>query len=447
MRKPMTVLAVLLCAATAAHSAPARSAPSLSSDSPLPWIVDDFPAALAQARREGRTLVVEAWAPWCHSCRSMRAYVYTDSSLRRHAGQFVYLDLDTEKARNADFRRQYRIEAVPTLFFIDPANGSVRMRWLGGLTVPQLHALLDDVASGGDTPPALLRRVAQADSLFGMGRNAEAAAAYAGVLAAAPEGWRGYPRAVESILYAYSVTGQNEAGARLALEALPRVGHSPSGLNVASAGLDCAVNAPDSLAEKSAWVSKLEAEVLARVRDHSFETAPDDRSGAYIALLGARDAAGDSAGTRRVNEEWAGFLEGAAAAAKTPEQRAVYDSHRLSAYLELGQPERAIPMLEQSQRDFPEDYNPPARLATAYKAMRDWDRALAASDRAMRLAYGPRKLLIYQTRADILEGRRDAAGARQVMTEAVAFAEALPEGQRSERTIQSLRHRLETMKP
>jgi tetratricopeptide (TPR) repeat protein len=215
---------------------------------------------------------------------------------------------------------------------------------------------------------------------------------------------------------------------------------------VASVGLDCAVSAPDSLAQKSEWVATLEAEVLARVRDRSFETAADDRSGAYIALLGAREAAEDSVGMRRVNEEWAGFLESAAAAARTPEQRAVFDSHRLSAYLELGQPERAIPMLEQSERDFPEDYNPPARLATAYKAMRDWDRALAASDRAMRLAYGPRKLLIYQTRADIFEGRRDAAGARRVLTEAVAFAEALPQGQRSDRTLEILRHRLETLK-
>ena len=158
-----------------------------------------------------------------------------------------------------------------------------------------------------------------------------------------------------------------------------------------------------------------------------------------------RESAKDSVGRRAIAKEWATFLEGEAAAAKTPEQRAVFDPHRLSAYLELGEPERAVAMLQQSERDFPADYNPPQRLATAYKAMKHWDEALAASDRAMAKGYGPRKLLLYQTRADIFTGRDDRAGARAVLTEAVAFAEALPAGQRSENAIQSLRRKLSAL--
>ena len=45
-------------------------------------------------------------------------------------------------------------------------------------------------------------------------------------------------------------------------------------------------------------------------------------------------------------------------------------------------------LFEQSQRDFPDDYNPPARLALAYRALKRWDEALAASDVAMSKAYG-----------------------------------------------------------
>ena len=67
-------------------------------------------------------------------------------------------------------------------------------------------------------------------------------------------------------------------------------------------------------------------------------------------------------------------------------------------------------MLEASEKDLPEDYNPPARLANAYKAMKKWDEALAASDRAMAKVYGPRKLGVYSTRVDILSGKGDAAG-------------------------------------
>ena len=123
----------------------------------------------------------------------------------------------------------------------------------------------------------------------------------------------------------------------------------------------------------------------------------------------------------------------------------VFDSHRLAAYMELGEPARAVPMLQQSEKDFPDDYNPPARLAVAYLEMGRWDEAVAASDRALARAYGPRKLRLYQNRADIFVGKGDPAGARKTLEEAIAFAEALPPGQRSEGAIASLKKKLATI--
>jgi tetratricopeptide (TPR) repeat protein len=120
----------------------------------------------------------------------------------------------------------------------------------------------------------------------------------------------------------------------------------------------------------------------------------------------------------------------------------VFDSHRLSAYLELGQPERAIPMLQQSERDHPGDYNPSARMATAYLAMKRYDDALAASDRAMVKAYGPRKLLLYSTRSEIFAGKGDVSGARRTLEGAIAYLETLPEEQRTEARFASLRRKL-----
>src|SRR5262249_24400082 len=125
------------------------------------------------------------------------------------------------------------------------------------------------------------------------------------------------------------------------------------------------------------------------------------------------------------------------------EARAVFDSHRLAAYVELGEAQRAIPMLEQSERDFPEDYNPPARLAVAYRAMKRWDEGLAASDRAMEKAYGPRKIGMFQVRADLYAGKGDAAAARRTLEEGVAYAESLPAPQQNARTIAALKKKLE----
>ena len=173
------------------------------------------------------------------------------------------------------------------------------------------------------------------------------------------------------------------------------------------------------------------------------DIAADDVSAVYEVLANERAWAKDEAGRRKILQERAGFLEAAAARAKTPDARAVFDSHRLGVYLELNEPGRAIPMLQASERDLPGDYNPPARLAAAYRAMKNYDEALAASDRALAKAYGPRKLGILQTRADIYKEKGDTAGSHRTLEEAVRLAESLPEGQRSEKTIASLRKKLE----
>ena len=77
--------------------------------------------------------------------------------------------------------------------------------------------------------------------------------------------------------------------------------------------------------------------------------------------------------------------------------------------------------------------------------LKQWDEPLAASDRAMARAYGPRKLRIYSTRTDIYVGKGDSASAKRTLEEAIAFAEALPEGQRSDASIKSLRQKLEKL--
>jgi len=94
----------------------------------------------------------------------MRAYVFTDTTLARHAGQFVWLEIDNEKPANAVFRKRDPTPGLPTFFVLDAVHETVLIRWLGGLTVGQLHALLDDAHDHRGTPPALLASVAHSDS-------------------------------------------------------------------------------------------------------------------------------------------------------------------------------------------------------------------------------------------------------------------------------------------
>jgi len=375
----------------------------------------------------------------------MRAFVLTDASIERRAGQFVWLAMDTEKAENAAFKRKFPVEALPTFLVLDPKTETPALRWVGSATVPQLHKLLDDGrAAVRGTGRGVEQILARADRFYGEGKYPDAVRGYREALAAAPKGWPRYGRTVESLLYALDRTDEQGPCARLAREAYPRLVGTPSGANVAASGLSCALGLKKEDPARASLVAAMREDTLQALKNAAAGLPADDISAIYQTLADERENAGDEAGKTRYLEEDARFLDREAARATTPEQRAVFDSHRLGLALALGRPEQAIPMLEQSERDFPDDYNPPARLATAYKAMKRWDDALAASDRALAKAYGPRKLLILQTRADILAGKGDTEGARATLAEALRMAESLPEGQRSERTIAALRKKLET---
>lgn len=368
--------------------------------------------------------------------------MFTDPALSRHAGRFVWLAIDGEQAVNAPLRGKLNIAAYPTFFVLDPVTERVALRWVGSFGVDQMPHILDageTAVRGGGRP--LDQSLVRADSLYAAGAYAAATDAYAAVLAGAPAGWAQRRRTIESLLFAQSQAGRDADCATLAAAELAALGHGAAAAPVAAAGLDCALGLGASDPSRAGRIAGFESTLATLVADESLPIAADDRSGCYIALLSARQDAGDSTAARRVAEAWSSFLDRSAAAAGSPAERVVFDSHRLSAYVELGTPERAIPMLEQSQRDFPDDYNPTARLAIAYNAMKRWDEAIAASDRALAACQGPRRLTLYRTRADIHAGMGDDAGAKRTLDEAIAYARALPPGQRSDATIASLEKR------
>jgi tetratricopeptide (TPR) repeat protein len=375
----------------------------------------------------------------------MRAFVFTDPALSSLAGRFVWLAVNTEVDTNATTVQRLALDAWPSFYVLDPADERVVLRWVGSMTVEQVVGFLDDarVALRGGTPPSQSDRLlAGADRLYAEGENARAAAAYREALDVAPADWPAYGRAVEALLFAYAVTDADESCVELAREALPRLRHTAHAISVSASGLDCTLGLPAS-PSRDATRADWETAVREALADPGVDASADDRSGAWQTLVRAREDAGDAAGARAAAETWAAFLEAQAAAAATPEQRAVFDSHRLSAYLELGEPERAIPMLEASERALPGDYNPPARLALAWKAMGRWDEALAASDRALDLAYGPRRVGLLLNRADILVAKGAPEASVKVLREALAAVEALPEGERTERLKKRVEDRLE----
>jgi tetratricopeptide (TPR) repeat protein len=373
----------------------------------------------------------------------MQAFVFTDKRLERYAGQFVWLQVDIENSRNAAFLSKYPIPAIPTLMVIDPKKESVALRYMSGATVPQLEKLLADGrrAVNPEAKSEADTLLTTADKYASQGLNGEAIKSYEMALAKAPKNWGRYGRASESYITALAMHRDNDRCVTFARDAYPQLRGTMSGANVAATGLGCAAEIP-AKADTIEYFEKATREAMA---DPKIPLSGDDRSGMYQALIAARSVLKDEAGERKMTEEWSAFLDAEAAKAKTPEERAVYDPHRLGAYMELGTPEKAVPMLQQSEKDFPNDYNPPSRLSIAFKALKKYDEALAATDRALAHVYGPRKISVLRNRADIYLAKGDKESARRTLQEAIDYANGLPQGQRNENTIASLKKKMGTI--
>jgi len=372
----------------------------------------------------------------------VRAQVLNDPALAKHAGRFAWLSINSEDARNAAFIEKVPLDGFPTFLVIDAATEQVALRWYGSLTGTQFERLLDDgeraVAAGGGEPAEMA--LARADRLQAERKAALASKQYEEAIRLAPSGWARRGRAVESLIFALRKAGELEACAATAQKESPGLERGPSFANAATTGLSCALDAPKEAPWRAGSLAVLEPLVKESL---TLDTVlADDRSSAYEMLRDARQQGGDEAGAREMAAAWLGFLETESGKAPDLETRAAFDSHRVAAALALGDPARAVPALLASERDLPDDYNPPARLAVLYRELGRYDEAIAAADRALARAYGPRKLRIYDTKSQIYVKMGDAASARRTLEEGLRFAEGLPTSQQPVRLVEQLRKKL-----
>ena len=303
------------------------------------------------------------------------------------------------------------------------------MRWVGGATVGQLEKLFADGeravrggAKGAAQALARGRRALRRGSVCGGGAGVPRGAEEATPVSS-PE----YARAVDALLFACRSTkqyGECSAAARgrrcRGCRRAPRPRTSPARARLRAE--DARGRAGTRRGDRRP--SRREARAI--VDDPRIPLAADDRSALYCSLVDAREDAKDAAGREGVGARVGRRTSTReAAAVKTPEQRTALDPNRLGAFEAAGEIEKAIPMLEQSEKDFPDDYNPPARLALVYKELKRYDEALAASDRALAQGLRPSpKIRVLAVRADIYEGMGDAAAARKTLEEAIAYAES-----------------------
>jgi tetratricopeptide (TPR) repeat protein len=337
----------------------------------------------------------------------MRATVFTDATLTKHAGRFVWLSIDTEDLKNAPFLDRYPWEAVPTFEVVDPKTEKIAYTWIGAVDAPEL-----------------VRRFDEAEYAF---RRADATTA-------------ALPSSPEAAVLALSMNGKDEECAQRALTLLPDLPPTGAKANVAATGLDCALSAPEDSPWRASALGTLETAVREALGYDGL--LDDDRSGLYDVLVHARDRQNDEAGGKATALSWLDWLDAQARSAPSAEARAALDGYRVSAAQRAGAPGRVLATIEASERELPNDYNPPARLALVLRELARYDEALAASDRALAKVYGPRTITILDVRATIFEKKGDPEGAKAALRQALAFAATLPDSERTKRTIARIEKRL-----
>lgn len=414
----------------AQSNAPPDPCARAESIGPLRWFHDDYEQALACARARKLPLVVDLWAPWCHTCLSMKATVFQDPALADMDRRFVFLALDTDREINAKVVARLAPGAWPTFYVVAADDESVQSRFVGAASTVQFL----DFLSHGDRGASAAIPAGSADDLLRQGERAAAikdfAAAltsYKAALAAAPKEWSRRPDALVSLAGAYRRSGDLAGCLALGEASMQDTGKSASATDFLVVTLECASSFAESDAGRTrTFRDQAIARLTALLDDPQAQLSVDDRSDAMMNLRILHDLRGRNPAAIAIAEKQRAILEAAAAKAATPFAAMTYNWPRAEVAVYLGKGLEMVADLEKSAAALPNEYDPPFRLAWVLWKSGRLDDAATWSDKASALAYGPRKVRVLGLSADIAAARKDLAAERAARQSIVATYEALP---------------------
>lgn len=446
MRLASPALLALALAGAACHTPEPGSADLAGGDefiapAPVHFIEDELELALATAKRDNKLLFVDAWAPWCHTCLSMRDEVLGRPELSPFARDYVFLAIDTDRPSAASFLERYRLRAWPTFFVIEPSTRAVLGMHGGALSLAELSSLLTRARASqlSDLEPGQAALV-QAHAAFGERRLLDAARLYEDAATELPD-----DRRAEALLGAIRSLYEAKAHARCSEVGVAHA-EAVSGAAAPSDFLfylkECA-SALEAGPERDAALGLVKRRLERLVSAPPAGATVDDRAdtmGLYAELL--KDS-GDAAGARALEERRLALLEAAAAAAVTNEQAQTYDYARMNALLALGRGEQAVSLFKQRIEQLPKSYEAHARLGSTLLTLGRNAEALASLSKAIELSYGPRRLRYLAQRAKAQQALGDRPGAITTLEEEVLGWRQLPASQQDEAKLEDARKRLE----
>jgi thiol-disulfide isomerase/thioredoxin len=410
-------------------------------DGPLSWIADDYASALACAKQKKVPLVIDLWAPWCHTCLSMQTTVFQDPSFKDEQKRFVFAKLDTDRESNAAPLEKLAISAWPTFYVVNSTDETVLARFVGAATVSQFHDMLDaGLRMTHTNNDEASQHQAAAERALAVKDLAKAETELTLALDKAHPAWLLRPNVLNSLVLTKLGRKDYAGCVDLANKYMDEVGNSA----VTSDFLTTAAECNDKLTDPAAQKAFRQAAVKRwqRLLAESTVMSVDDRSDAMASMREAMDALGDKANAKKTAEAQRALLDDAAAKAPTPFAAMTYNWPRSEVYTYLGKPLDLVPALEKSAADLPKEYDPPARLGGLYFKAKRYDDAAKWTDKALAMVYGPRKGRLLGLRADIAAAQGDQVAEKKYREEAVKLFEGLPKGQESPELLEHAKEAL-----
>ncbi len=420
---------------------PCRNA---KAEGPLAWIADDYPNALACAKQKKIPLVLDLWAPWCHTCLSMQTTVFVDPAMAANKDKFVFASLDTDKETNAAALAKLSISAWPTFYVVHSADESVLARFVGAATTEQFQDFLDagaralaGGAAGGDA------HLLGAERALALKNYDVAAQELTAALAAAPPDWTRRPDALVSLALTEQKQKAYDACVQLAEQHLDETGNAAAATDFIVNVSPCTEAIAKTDAPRIAKLREREAVRLGKlVDDPAAPLSVDDRSDAMANLRELDDLLGKHDDAKAVAQRQKKLLDDAAAKAPTPLAAMTYNWPRAEVYTYLGVPLELVPALEKSAKDLPTEYDPRARLGWIYLQAGKLDEAARWTDQALALVYGPRKARLLAQRAEIANKQHDVARETQLRKDLVTLWETMPAGQANPEALAKAKEQL-----
>ncbi len=420
-------LLLVACKGKAAESGSATACKGAKQEGPLAWVENDYDGALACAKEKNLPLVIDLWAPWCHTCLSMQSTVFRDAAMTPMATRFVFAAIDTDRETNAKAVAKLPLSAWPTFYVVAPEDGSVLARFAGGASVAQFTAFLEAGAAARTAVDGAAKHLLAAERALAAKDLATAETELTAALAAAPATWVRKPDALVSLIHTKRKRKDVAGCFALGQASLDETGNAASATDFAGIALECASErAKDEPDKVPAFRERVIERLQKLLADSAAPLSYDDRSDAMAYLREVLATVGRKPESTTIAEKQRMLLEEAIAKAPNPVAASTYNYQLADVFIALGRPLEAVPALEKSAKALPGEYDPAARLGWVYLEGGKLDEAAQWTDKALKLVYGPRKARVLAQRATIEKKRGDLAAEKKFRTEIVSLWTGMP---------------------